>query len=332
VSESDLASPLLPGALLPGALLPGALLPGSQPSGPQLSGAGGLHEQVLAWYEANARVLPWREPDCPPWHVLISEIMLQQTPVTRVLPVWLAWTKRWPTPADLAAAPAGEAIRDWGRLGYPRRALRLHEAAKAIVERHGGEVPDDHAELLALPGIGAYTAAAVASFAFGQRHPVVDTNVRRVFARTITGSAQAAPALTVAETRLAAALLPDQPARAARWAVAVMELGALVCTARAPHCEICPVTHSCTWRLAGSPPDTGPGRKGQPWAGTDRQLRGALLAALRTSSEPLSAAELAVAVPDESLRDPLQRARCLDGLVADGLVEPLADSRFQLPS
>ena len=290
-----------------------------------------LHRPILAWYEAEARELPWREPDCPAWPVLISEIMLQQTPVVRVLPIWQEWVQRWPTPADLAAAPAGDAIRHWGRLGYPRRALRLHEAAKAIVERHGGEVPSDHEALLALPGIGTYTAAAVASFAFGQRHAVVDTNVRRVFARTITGDAQAAPALTVAESRLAASLLPLEPSRAARWGVAVMELGALICTARAPRCGDCPISSQCRWQLDGAPPHTGPVRRGQAWAGTDRQIRGALLAVLRSSSTPVDGAKLAIEVPDSALRDEFQRSRCLDGLVADGLVEPLDGDRYQLP-
>jgi A/G-specific adenine glycosylase len=290
-----------------------------------------LHRPILAWYEAEARELPWREPGCPAWQVLISEIMLQQTPVARVLPIWLDWVERWPTPADLAAAPAGDAIRHWNRLGYPRRALRLHEAAKAIVERHGGEVPSDHDELLALPGIGTYTAAAVASFAFGQRHAVVDTNVRRVFARTITGDAQAAPALTVAESRLAASLLPEQPARAARWGVAVMELGALICTARAPRCGDCPISSRCQWQLNGAPPHTGPVRRGQAWAGTDRQIRGAILAVLRSASDPVDGATLAEKVPNTALRDEFQRSRCLDGLVADGLVEPLPDDRYQLP-
>ena len=290
-----------------------------------------LHGPVLAWYDRHARDLPWREPDCPAWPVLISEIMLQQTPVARVLPVWRAWVRRWPTPADLAASSAGEAIRAWGRLGYPRRALRLHEAARAMVERHDGQVPDDHAKLLALPGIGSYTAAAVASFAFGQRHAVVDTNVRRVFARSIEGSAQASPSLTAAESRLAASLLPELPARAARWGVAVMELGALVCTARAPRCPDCPVRRLCQWQLAGSPGYTGPVRRGQAWAGTDRQIRGRLLAALRVSSAPLDAATLAQQVPDSALRDAFQRRRCLDGLVADGLVEPLEKDRYRLP-
>lgn len=286
---------------------------------------------MLAWYDTDARELPWREPGCPPWHVLISEVMLQQTPVARVLPVWQEWVRRWPTPADLAASPAGDAIRDWGRLGYPRRALRLHEAARAIVERHDGEVPSDHAELLALPGIGTYTAAAVASFAFGQRHAVVDTNVRRVFARAISGAAQAAPALTVAESRLAASLLPEQPQRAARWGVAVMELGALICTARAPRCDSCPVSSQCRWRLIGAPPHTGPVRRGQAWSGTDRQIRGAILAVLRAASTPVSGATLAAEVPNSALRDEFQRSRCLDGLVADGLVEPLPGDRYQLP-
>jgi A/G-specific adenine glycosylase len=290
-----------------------------------------LHVPVLAWYDTDARELPWREPGCPAWHVLISEVMLQQTPVARVLPVWREWVQRWPTPADLAASPAGEAIRDWGRLGYPRRALRLHEAARAIVERHNGTVPSDHADLLALPGIGTYTAAAVASFAFGQRHAVVDTNVRRVFARAISGIAQAAPSLTVAESRLAASLLPAQPSRAARWGVAVMELGALICTARAPRCGDCPISSHCSWLLNGAPPDTGPVRRGQAWAGTDRQIRGAILAVLRAASTPVDDATLTEEVPDSALRDPFQRARCLDGLVADGLVEPLPGPRYQLP-
>jgi A/G-specific adenine glycosylase len=290
-----------------------------------------LHSPVLDWYEAEARELPWREPGCPAWPVLISEIMLQQTPVSRVLPVWQDWVRRWPTPADLAAAPAGEAIRHWGRLGYPRRALRLHEAARAIVAQHGGQVPSDHTDLLALPGIGTYTAAAVASFAFGQRHAVVDTNVRRVFARAVTGDAQAAPALTAAESRLAASLLPHRPSQAARWGVAVMELGALICTARAPRCADCPVQAQCRWQLNGAPAHTGPVRRGQAWAGTDRQIRGALLAVLRASAGPVDAAVLAAEVPDSSLRDEFQRSRCLDGLVADGLVEPLSENRYRLP-
>ncbi len=157
-----------------------------------------LHAPILEWYAAPQRDLPWRRPDASPWSVLVSELMLQQTPVARVLPAHEAWMERWPTPADLAAEPTGEAVRMWGRLGYPRRALRLHAAAVAILERHAGEVPTDHAALLALPGVGEYTAAAVASFAFGQRHAVMDTNVRRVLARAVSGVALPGSSVTAA--------------------------------------------------------------------------------------------------------------------------------------
>ncbi|MEZ0166375.1 A/G-specific adenine glycosylase [Kineococcus sp. LSe6-4] len=285
-----------------------------------------LHARVLDWYADHARDLPWRAPDRTPWGVLVSEVMLQQTPVARVLPRWLEWLDRWPTPSDLAAAAPGEAVRAWDRLGYPRRALRLHAAAVAIRDEHGGQVPAEHAQLLALPGVGAYTAAAVASFAFGQRHAVVDTNVRRVHARAVTGAAEPATALTAAEQRLAVALLPAEAPTAARWAVAVMELGALVCTARSPRCGDCPLLERCAWVLAGRPAHDGPARRGQAWAGTDRQVRGKLLAVLRAAADPVSATELAACWPEDR-----QRARCLDGLVADGLVEPLDDGRYCLP-
>jgi A/G-specific adenine glycosylase len=257
--------------------------------------------------------------------------MLQQTPVVRVLPVWQEWMARWPEPRDLASRPPGEAIRAWGRLGYPRRALRLHEAARAIVERHGGAVPDDHAALLALPGIGSYTAAAVSAFAFGRRHAVSDTNVRRVLARAVGGRQFPAPALTAAESRVIEQLVPDDPATAATWAVASMELGALVCTARAPRCEACPVASLCRWWLEGAPADQGPPRRGQRWAGTDRQVRGRILAVLRAAPGPVPAAALARAVPDADLSDRGQRDRSLDGLVADGLVEPVGGGRYALP-
>jgi A/G-specific adenine glycosylase len=258
--------------------------------------------------------------------VLVSEIMLQQTPVVRVLPVWQEWMERWPTPAALAAEPSGEAVRAWGRLGYPRRALRLHGCAAAIVERHGGEVPSAHEELLALPGVGAYTAAAVASFAFRRRHAVLDTNVRRVLARMINAAEYPAKAQTSAEVRLAESMLPVDPPVAARWAVAAMELGALVCTARSPRCVDCPVIDICAWQRAGRPAYDGPPRKGQTYAGTDRQCRGRLLAVLRHAEGPVDKPEL-----DIVWSDALQRERALDGLIADGLVDPLDDGRYALP-
>jgi A/G-specific adenine glycosylase len=283
-----------------------------------------LHDDVLAWFDETARDLPWRR-DTSPWPVMVSEFMLQQTPVNRVLPVFEAWLRRWPTPAALAADPPGEAVRAWGRLGYPRRALRLHAAATAIVEQHGGEVPSERDDLLALPGVGDYTASAVSSFAFGGRHPVLDTNVRRVFARVVQGVAFPAPSVTAAERALAESLLPEREAH--RWAAATMELGALVCTARAPRCGACPVADRCRWRAAGYPEHAGPPRRGQPWAGTDRQVRGRLMAVLRASDGPVPQADL-----DAAWDDPVQRARCLDALVDDGLVEPLSNELFALPS
>jgi len=279
---------------------------------------------VMRWYADSARDLPWRSADVTPWGVLVSEVMLQQTPVARVLPVWQEWQQRWPAPADLAAEPAGAAVRAWGRLGYPRRALRLHEAATAIVDRHDGVVPSDPDTLRRLPGIGDYTAAAVAAFAFGAAVAVLDTNVRRVYARVFDAGSDAPAHITEAERRVAAERLPA--AQAARYSVAVMELGALVCTARSPRCSECPVAVRCAWRAAGAP-DSGRRRTPQTYHGTDRQARGRLLAVLRESPHAVSAAALDAAWPD-----PAQRARALDGLVADGLVAPLAGDRFALPA
>ncbi len=285
-------------------------------------------EPVLAWYARYARDLPWRAPDATPWSVLVSEIMLQQTPVARVLPEYRAWMARWPTPAALAAEPAGEAIRQWGRLGYPRRALRLHETATILTTRHGGLVPADADALLALPGIGSYTAAAVASFAFGQRHAVLDTNVRRVRARLVAGRPMPPAAASVAERRLAESLLPAEPSIAARWSVAVMELGALVCTAASPRCGSCPVARDCAGLAAGRPGESAEAarHRTQRYDGTDRQCRGRLLAVLRDSSVPVSRADFDAAWPGQA-----QLARALDGLIADGLVDPRPDGRFALP-
>ncbi|MGC5365155.1 A/G-specific adenine glycosylase [Streptomyces sp. DT24] len=285
-----------------------------------------LHTPVIGWFDQHARDLPWRRPEAGAWGVMVSEFMLQQTPVSRVLPVYEQWLARWPRPADLAADAPGEAVRAWGRLGYPRRALRLHGAAQAITERHGGDVPREHGQLLALPGIGEYTAAAVASFAYGQRYAVLDTNVRRVFARAATGIQYPPNATTAAERKLARTLLPDEDERAARWAAATMELGALVCTAKNEDCSRCPIAEQCAWRLAGKPAHQGPPRRGQTYAGTDRQVRGRLLAVLREAVAPVPQMAL-----DAVWEEPVQRARALDGLVADGLVEPLANGHYRLP-
>lgn len=297
-----------------------------------------LHHDITTWFTAEGRDLPWRSPQCSAWGVMVSEFMLQQTPVVRVLPVWEEWMRRWPDPAALAAEPSGEAVRAWGRLGYPRRALRLSEAARRVVEEHEGQVPSSPADLLALPGVGSYTAAAISCFAFGLPETVVDTNIRRVHARLISGHALPEPSHTAAEARLAAELMPatedDGGTLACAWNAAVMELGALICTARSPRCGQCPVSGSCAWIARGKPePHYTP--KGQPWAGTDRQVRGAMMAVLRASDEPQQPEALLATGPAESgsgtdldlafqklqtlLADVEQRSRCLAGLLVDGL-------------
>ncbi|MCW2767023.1 MAG: HhH-GPD family protein [Nocardioides sp.] len=285
-----------------------------------------FHDPVLEWYDEHARDLPWRTARATPWSVMVSEFMLQQTPVARVLPVHEQWLARWPTPADLAAEPTGEAVRAWGRLGYPRRALRLHAAAAVIVARHDGEVPSSYDDLRALPGIGDYTAAAIATFAYGQRHVVLDTNVRRVFTRTLLGVEFPAATVTRAERDLAGGVLPTDQGTAATWSVAVMELGALVCTAANPACATCPVAELCAWRAAGYPAYDGPPRKVQAWAGTDRQCRGRLLAVLRESDGPVHRSRL-----DAAWTEDAQRVRCLASLVADALVVATGPDAYALP-
>jgi A/G-specific adenine glycosylase len=280
---------------------------------------------VSEWFDGNGRDLPWRRPGFTAWGTLVSEFMLQQTPVVRVIPRLEEWLERWPTPADLAASSPGDAVRAWASLGYPRRALNLHAAAVAITERHGGVVPEDVASLLALPGIGDYTARAVAVFAYGHRHPVVDVNIRRVIARAVLGQGEPGPA---AKRDLAdmEAILPESVPDARRANVAIMELGAVVCTARSPRCDACPIADQCAWRLAGYPAFEGKRAPVQKkFAGSDRQVRGLILAELRASDIPVTAGEIArVWALDE------QRDRALAGLVADGLVTETAGG-YELP-
>lgn len=309
-----------------------------------------MYQEVLKWFRENARDLPWRG-QCSPWGILVSEIMLAQTPVVRVQPVWERWMARWPTPSVFAQESPAEILRAWDRLGYPRRALRLHAAANVIVQKHGGDVPETFEELLALPGVGNYTAAAVAAFAFGHRETVVDTNIRRVHARLVIGQALPAPALNAAEMALAKELLPADPSESVQWNAGVMELGALICTARNPKCETCPVRDQCAWIAAGQPAPTYI-PKGQPWAGTDRQVRGAAMAVLRAAKSPVHVdlfwanvtgldpesadtahtAEVTSALHKfhglNTKAPQLQRA--LAGLVADGLAE-LENKSYSLP-
>lgn len=279
---------------------------------------------LVHWYESSRRDLPWREPGVSAWQILVSEFMLQQTPVSRVLPIWTEWVRRWPTASTTAAASAADVLRAWGKLGYPRRAKRLHECATVIARDHGDVVPADVDTLLTLPGVGSYTARAIACFAYGQAVPVVDTNVRRVVARVVHGLADAGTPSAARDHADVSALLPADDT-APKFSVALMELGATVCTARAPRCGLCPLSQ-CAWRHAGYPAALGPARRVQAYAGTDRQVRGRLMDVLRANDSPVTRAELDVAW----LTDTAQRDRALYSLLADGLVTQTRDGRFAL--
>ncbi len=287
-----------------------------------------IASDVNSWFAANGRDLPWRRPGFTAWGTLVSEFMLQQTPVVRVIPRLEVWLARWPTPADLAAVPAGEAVRAWDRLGYPRRALNLHAAAVAITQRYGGVVPDDVDALLELPGVGDYTARAVAAFAYGHRHPVVDTNVRRVIARAVDGQGESGPPSTKRDLAAMSALLPDSVAAARITNAAMMELGATVCTTRSPRCAACPIAGLCAWRASGYPEYLGKTKAVQKkFEGSDRQVRGLILAELRASNVPVTAPEIAAVWPIDRQRD-----RALAGLVKDGLVVGSTGNGYELPS
>ncbi len=290
---------------------------------------GALNRAILTWFTVARRDLPWREPGVTGWQILISEIMLQQTPVSRVLDPWQAWIRRWPVPSAMAAETPGEVVRAWGKLGYPRRAMRLHECAKTLAAHHDDVVPRNVDILLTLPGIGDYTARAVACFAYGQAVPVVDTNVRRVIARAVHGREPGNPSKT--DLADAQALLPIAPdgspaAEAPEFSAALMELGALVCTARNPRCNECPIAADCRWLARGRPAPDAPTRRTQKYEGTDRQARGRLLDVLRGTSSPVPRAALDVAWT----RDTAQRDRALDSLLTDGLVELTDNGLFSL--
>lgn len=283
-------------------------------------------DAVIAWFAEAGRDLPWRHEGVSSWAILVSEVMLQQTPVIRVLPRWQEWMELWPVPADLADAPTAEVLRRWDRLGYPRRALRLQECARAIVREHGGQVPRGEEALRALPGVGEYTAAAVTAFAHHGRAVVVDTNIRRVLARSRRGRALPDRSYSAAERSLAARSLPTERARSVAWNQAVMELGALVCTSRSPRCEACPLAErGCAWFAAGRPAPQEDTRRRQAFEGTDRQMRGRIMALLRQDG----------AATDEQLlaldrEDTARVHRCTASLLSDGLAVR-EGSRLRLP-
>jgi A/G-specific adenine glycosylase len=279
---------------------------------------------LLAWWAERGRDLPWRATR-DPWAVLVCEVMAQQTQVARVAERWGPFLERFPTASACAAAPVADVLQLWSGLGYNRRALALHRCAVAVVDRHGGALPSDLDALLALPGIGPYTARAVAAFAFEHDHGVVDTNTARVLARW------AGRSLSSREVQAAAdATVPRGEAWA--WNQALLDLGATVCTRRAPACDRCPVTAACRWFGAGLPgPDPADGSagvsKGQSrFDGSDRQGRGRLIQAL--CAGPVAEADLAATMgwPD----DPTRAERVAATLLADGLVEQTG-GRYHFP-
>jgi A/G-specific adenine glycosylase len=268
-----------------------------------------MEREVLAWFEENKRDLPWRKST--PWGVMVSEFMLQQTPVNRVLPIWIEWMERWPTPKDLAGAKKSDLLKAWGRLGYPRRALRLHEAAKVIAKKFDNQVPQSLEELRALPGIGEYTAAAIMAFAHKKKSLVLDVNIRRLFSRVLDGEEFPPLHITNTERQSRTELIPKN---AHTWAAATMELGALICTATKPKCEICPLANSCLWRAKSYPASTNQKKKSQKWHGTDRQCRGTIVEHLRNHPRATKQS-LSKIWSDNS-----QFEKCLASLVRDGLI------------
>ena len=269
-----------------------------------------MHREVLAWFEANKRDLPWRKST--PWGVMVSEYMLQQTPVNRVLPVWNEWLQRWPTPKDLAGAKKSDLLKAWGRLGYPRRALRLHEAATIIAKEFKNQVPNSIEELRQLPGVGEYTAAAIMAFAHKKRSLVLDVNVRRLFSRVLEGQDFPPLHITKSERESRTQLIPTY---AHTWAAATMELGALVCTSTKPKCEICPLSNSCLWRAKGFPSSHNAKKRVQKWHGTDRQCRGVVIEFLR--NHPKATKNSLSKVWENSS----QLEKCLEALINDGLIQ-----------
>ncbi len=279
-----------------------------------------LEKPITQWFAKNKRELPWRATT--PWGVMVSEFMLQQTPVARVLPKWIEWMERWPTPAELAKATPAQVITAWGRLGYPRRALRLYESAKIIARDFNNEVPENEEVLRSLPGIGDYTAAAISAFAFGTNTLVMDVNIRRVLVRVLDGKEHPTSSPTVRERESRLSILPR--VNADNWAAATMELGALICTSKNPSCNDCPVISQCKWRKNGYP-QTELVRKSQDWHGTDRKCRGTVVQALR-ENESLTLSAIKKLWPEES-----QVEKALETLLADHLIQEHSRSRFRLP-
>lgn len=282
----------------------------------------GLADDTLVWGVPRLRDLPWRRTR-DPWWILVSEVMLQQTQVDRVIPKWLAFVDRFPTPGACAESDLGDVLRLWHGLGYPRRARNLQAAAVACVDHHRGRVPADLADLLALPGVGPYTARAVRVFAYEFDDAVVDTNIARVYARLAGARLTARQAQSAAD---ACAVAGEGWA----WNQVMMDLGAQLCRPRIPDCERCPLRAACAWARAGRPdpdPATGSAGVSTPQArfeGSDRQARGRLMAALNHGPVGLEQLSDVMRVADERAR------RLAAALIEEGLVVESA-ARLRLP-
>lgn len=301
-------------------------------------GAGELEtmkQELFAWWDENARDLPWRFGRTTPWGILISEVMSQQTQMSRVVRYWTDWMDVWPDAASLAKASTAEVITAWGRLGYPRRALRLQECAKVVAEQYHNELPKTYDELVALPGIGDYTASAVMSFAFGRRIAVLDTNVRRVLWRTFKGEESFGGATKPAERELANAVLPQDAKESVTWNEALIELGALVCTAKNPKIDEDPWAAHSRFYAAGCPHmGEKRTRPRQSFKGTNRQVRGIVLNALRALSSAGSG-DKAVSLSRDDVEklwgDHIQLDQCIASLDEDGLIEIGPNGSLHLP-
>lgn len=285
-----------------------------------------LVQALEIWWHEHARDLPWRFGRTTPWGVLVSEVMSQQTQMSRVVPYWIDWMRAWPDAKSLAQASTAEVITAWGRLGYPRRALRLQECAKVVAEQYGGELPTTYEELIALPAVGDYTANAVLSFAYGKRVAVIDTNIRRVLSRVFLGVESRGGNTTKAERELAQQVLPQSDLQSVLWNQAIMELGATVCMAQQVSCQTCPLQAYCKFYEAGLPElGVKRTRPRQRFKGTNRQVRGIILHALRQNGtiEPENIASL--------WNDSIQLAQCIHSLDEDGLIDIAEDGTLRLP-
>lgn len=314
--------------------MPGPVLVHTQRSVPRVTISTGaaaapsrrLSGLLLGWSASTRRDLPWRRTR-DPWAVLVSELMLQQTQVARVAPRYEAFLADFPTPATAAAAPVGALVEAWAGLGYNRRAVNLHRTATIVVADHGGRLPDTLRSLLALPGIGPYTARAVLVFAYEQDHGVLDTNAARFLARAVAGRS-----LRPAEAQvLADGQVPDGAGWA--WNQAVLDFGATICVKRSPRCSVCPIAGECAWSGSGfAAPDPAVGSAGvstpqSAFVGSDRQGRGRLVQALRTGPLEVDRVADAAGWPD----DPERARRVADRLVGDGLAE-YVDGQLALPA